>query len=277
MNFKRIMLIFLVIFVFIDGFLFFSYNRSTVGDSSTNGNNVLDEMRKDQIAFSKPSNDAHYGYYFSATLTNDLRQNATNLQQQTYHFSGTELISQFKEPITADNSGDLKKAVDKVVSNASLVSHGSEYRYSKQLSNQDQLIYVQRVAKGPVYSKDGQLRFTISDNHRVIGYSQSYLDNVDLLREKTKTISEERALTWLYQYNEIPNGTKVTWANLAYTRLTTARGKAVFLPTWVFALKPNNSDTVVMKRVNAYTGEILKTGSSQSPSSNANPEILSMT
>lgn len=277
MNFRRIMLIFLVIFVFIDGFLFFSYNRSTVGDSSANGNNVLDEMRKDQISFSKPSSAVHEGYYFAASTSNDLRSKASSLQQQSYHFSGNDLISQFKQPITADNNGDLRKALDKTVANANMILHGDEYSYSRQLSNNEQMIYVQRVAKGPVYSKDAQLRFAVNDSHRVIGYSQSYLSGIDLLRERTKTISEERALTWLYQYNEIPNGTKVTWSNLAYTRLTDARGKQVYLPTWVFALKPNNSDTIVMKRVNAYTGEILKTGSTQSPSSNANSEILALT
>lgn len=276
MNFKRIMLIFLVIFVIIDGFLFFAYNRNAVGDSANNGNNVLDEMRKDQISFKRPSNAKHSGYYFAATNNNDLREQVSKLQDQTYRFNEAELISRFKTPVKVEGD-DFKKALDQVVADDRLILFGEEYGYSKQLSNEQQVVYVQRVAQGPIYSKDAQIRFELDDDKQVIGYSQTYLSDVELLREKTETISEERALTWLYQYNEVPNGSKVMWSNLAYTKLTSARGRDVFLPTWVFALKPSNADTLVMKRVNAYTGEILKTGSNASPSSNANGEILSLT
>jgi regulatory protein YycI of two-component signal transduction system YycFG len=275
MNFKRIQIIFLIIFIMMDGFLYLSFNRSSVGNSDSSSNNILEEMRKDQISFTKPSTDTHEGYYFSGENGTTLRDGAAALQQQTYRFNGQELVSEFKRTIKLPE-GEAKATLDKIVANPLLVINGKDYTYSSKLSRDNELIYVQRVAGGPVYSRYGQLRFALNNQHRVIGYSQTYLDNVKLLKEKSKTISEERALTWLYQYNEVPNGAKISWSNLAYTRLLTARGQYVFLPTWVFAVKINNSSAVVLKRVNAYTGEILKTGNG-SNNSNANTEIFTMT
>lgn len=275
MNFKRIQMIFLVIFIVMDVFLFLSFNRSSVGNSdASDNNNILEEMKKDQISFSKPATKSHEGYYFSAANGSALRTAASRLQQQSYRFSGSELVSEFKTPVKIVN-GEVKKSLDHVVQNPSLVANGSHYSYSSQLSSKSEVIYVQRIAKGPVYSHYGQLRFELNSQNRVIGYSQNYLENVKLLKEASKTISEERALTWLYQYNEIPNGTKISWSNLAYTRLLTARGKYVFLPTWVFAIKINNSSSIVLKRVNAYTGEVIKTGDGNQ-TSNANAEIFTI-
>lgn len=276
MNFKRIQMIFLAIFIAMDVLLFLSYNRNSVGDSTASGNNnILEEMRKDQITFSKPTTDKHEGYYFSGNNGDALRQSATNLQQQDLHFSGSELVSEFKKPVKLTD-GSAKQILDKIVANPGLIAKGKQYEYSKQLSNNNEIIYVQRVAKKPIYSHFCQIRFDLDSQHRVIGYSQNYLEGVKFLKEASKTISEERALTWLYQYNEIPNGAKVSWVHLAYTRLLTARGQYVFLPTWVFAVKINNSSSVILKRVNAYTGEVIKTGDNNQ-TSNANSEIFTLT
>lgn len=256
--------------------LFLAYNRSSVGDSTATGsNNILEEMRKDQISYSKPTTTKHAGYYFSGNNGEALRQAAPDLQQQDLRFNGDELVSQFKQPLKVTN-GSLKKTLDKVVADPGLIADGRDYSYSKQLSSSSEVIYVQRVENKPVYSHFGQIRFDLDSQHRVVGYSQNYLEGIKILKEASDIISEERALTWLYQYNEIPNGAKISWSHLAYTRLLTARGQYVFLPTWVFAVKINSSSSVILKRVNAYNGEVIKTGDNNQ-NSNANSEIFTLT
>ncbi|EHL98073.1 hypothetical protein HMPREF9103_01728 [Lentilactobacillus parafarraginis F0439] len=84
------------------------------------------------------------------------------------------------------------------------------------------------------------------------------MQDVNGLREKSETISETRALIWLYQYNEIPNNTKVVWSKLAYTKLLSIDTDRVFIPTWVIAIKPQNSPQVQLKKINAFTGGIIK-------------------
>jgi len=275
-NFKRIQLIFLVIFIAMDVLLFMMFNHSNVGDSTASGNNnILEEMHKDQITFSTPTTQKHEGYYFSGNNGDTLRQDAPKLQEQNIRFNGDELVSEFKTPIKLTNDS-AKQTLDKIITNSGLIAEGKQYSYSKQLSSNSEVIYVQHVAQMPVYSHFGQIRFDLNSQHRVVGYSQNYLSDVKILKEEAKTISEERALTWLYQYNEIPNGAKVSWVHLAYTRLLTARGQYVFLPTWVFAVKLNNSSSMILKRVNAYTGEVIKTGDNNQ-TSNANSEIFTLT
>jgi len=259
-----------------DVLLFMMFNHSNVGDSTVTGNNnILEEMHKDQITFKTPTTKKYEGYYFSGNNDDALRQDAPKLQEQDVRFSGNELVSEFKTPIKLTN-GSAKQTLDKIITNPGLIAEGQQYSYSKQLSSNSEVIYVQRVAQKPVYSHFGQIRFDLNSQHRVVGYSQNYLSNVKILKEEAKTISEERALTWLYQYNEIPNGAKVSWVHLAYTRLLTARGQCVFLPTWVFAVKLNNSSSIILKRVNAYTGEVIKTGDNNQ-TSNANSEIFTLT
>nr|WP_269814093.1 two-component system regulatory protein YycI [Secundilactobacillus angelensis] len=256
--------------------LFLAYNRSSVGDSTATGsNNILEEMRKDQISYSKPTTTKQEGYYFSGNNGEALRQAAPDLQQQNLRFNGAELVSQFKQPLKVTN-GSVKQTLNKVVANPGIIAEGKDYRYSKQLSSSSEIIYVQQVEDQPVYSHFGQIRFDLDSRRRVIGYSQNYLQGIKTLKEASETISEERALTWLYQYNEIPNGAKISWAHMAYTRLLTARGQYVFLPTWVFAVKINSSSSVILKRVNAYNGEVIKTGENNQ-NSNANSEIFTLT
>lgn len=63
------------------------------------------------------------------------------------------------------------------------VSHGKDYVYSKNLSNSNQVVYVQRVTNGSIYSTMGEVRFTIQ-NGEITSYTQGYLSDVAPLREK---------------------------------------------------------------------------------------------
>lgn len=69
------------------------------------------------------------------------------------------------------------------------------------------------------------------------GYTQGYMNDIQILREKRDTISQERALIWLYQYNKLPANTQVLWCHLGYTRLLSVNNSIVYIPTWNFCIK----------------------------------------
>lgn len=92
------------------------------------------------------------------------------------------------------------------------------------------------IDQRPVYSKDGQLIFYVNTSNQVTGYVQGHLVAKKQLREESELISQSRAVTLLYQYNEIPNNSKIEWANLGYTRLLSTDEGAVYVPTWVINL-----------------------------------------
>mgnify|MGYP004710904607 FL=1 len=267
MDFRRIEWLFLVAFIVIDIFLFAAFQRDTSGETDTSSNRsssdttILKEMRADNISFKAPSKKSGEGYYISTSNNSSIKSSLTSLSNQTvrYQSDGT-ITSTFKTPITGVDTQHPDKTLDTVVSNSTLILNGTDYTYNAKLSSRNTVVYTQEVADGPIYSRYGEIRFSLTNAGPVTGYTQGYLANVSTLREKTETISERKALIWLYQYNQIPNNTKVVWTKLAYTRYFNLKNSSVYIPTWVVAVKSNsgnNAGVLQLKHVNAFTGAIL--------------------
>lgn len=267
MDFRRIEWLFLVAFIVIDIFLFAAFQRDTSGETDTSSNRsssdttILKEMRADNISFKAPSKKSGEGYYISTSNDSSIKSSLTSLSNQTvrYQSDGT-ITSTFKKPITGVDTQHPDKTLDTVVSNSTLILNGTDYTYNAKLSSRNTVVYTQEVADGPIYSRYGEIRFSLTNAGTVTGYTQGYLANVSTLREKTETISERKALIWLYQYNQIPNNTKVVWTKLAYTRYFNLKNSSVYIPTWVVAVKSNsgnNAGVLQLKHVNAFTGAIL--------------------
>ncbi|AKP64500.1 hypothetical protein FC99_GL000205 [Levilactobacillus koreensis JCM 16448] len=273
MDFRRIEWLFLVAFIVIDIFLFVAFQRDTTGQTDTTSSKSADsdttivkEMRADEISFSSPSKKSGEGYYISTTNNNGIKSELTELSDQTVRYETDGLItSTFKTPVTNVDVKHPDKTLDTVVNNGALILYGTHYLYNAQLSSQNTIVYTQHVTDGQIYSRFGEIRFSMTNDGTVTGYTQGYLANVATLREKTDTISERKALIWLYQYNQIANNTKVIWTQLAYTRYFDLKNSSVYIPTWVIAVKANsgnNAGVLQIKRVNAFTGAILDTNSS---------------
>ncbi|MHA6971333.1 two-component system regulatory protein YycI [Levilactobacillus brevis] len=271
MDFRRIEWLFLVAFIVIDIFLFAAFQRDTSGETDTSSNRsssdttILKEMRADNISFKAPSKKSGEGYYISTSNDSSIKSSLTSLSNQTvrYQSDGT-ITSTFKTPITGVDTQHPDKTLDTVVSNSTLILNGTDYTYNAKLSSRNTVVYTQEVADGPIYSRYGEIRFSLTNAGTVTGYTQGYLANVSTLREKTETISERKALIWLYQYNQIPNNTKVVWTKLAYTRYFNLKNSSVYIPTWVVAVKSNsgnNAGVLQLKHVNAFTGAILSNDS----------------
>lgn len=271
MDFRRIEWLFLVAFIVIDIFLFAAFQRDTTSQSDTTSSRSADsdttivkEMRADNITFKSPSKKSSEGYYISTANNSLIKSQLTSLTDQTVKYDGGLITSTLKTPITGVDTQHPNKTLDSVVANTALILYGSSYKYNAQLSSQNTVVYTQRVADGQIYSRFGQLRFSLTNDGTVTGYTQGYLNDVSTLREKTPTISERKALIWLYQYNQIQNNTKVVWTKLAYTRYFTLKNSSVYIPTWVIAVKAtsgNDAGTLQLKHVNAFTGTILTSDS----------------
>lgn len=271
MDFRRIEWLFLVAFIAIDIFLFAAFQRDTTSQtdnttsrSTDSDTTIIKEMRADNITFKTPSKKSGEGYYISTTDNDQLKSRLTELSDQTVHYSNGLITSTLKEPISHVDVKHPQKSLDNVVSDGAMILEGDQYQYNAQLSSQNTVVYTQRVTGGQIYSRYGQLRFSLTNDGLVTGYTQGYLTNATTLREKTDTISERKALIWLYQYNQIQNNTKVVWAKLAYTRYFTLKNSSVYIPTWVIGVKAasgTNAGVLQVKHVNAFTGTILTTDS----------------
>lgn len=94
------------------------------------------------------------------------------------------------------------------------------------------------------------------------------MKRLDILQEKQATKSERDIITNLYSSSEIPNNSKITYANMAYTKLLEAKGSTIYIPVWFISIHNKDSKVDTVKKVNAFTGNILKTSANGDDYSN---------
>ena len=197
------------------------------------------------------------GYYASATVDTSLKDNVKRLTDQSARVVDNYVESTLNEELTVDPK-QPQKVLNTFVKNRYNIVYGSEYQYNPNLSTNVQVVYTQMIDGHPVYSKAGKLTFYVNASNEVTGYTQGHLVNEKQLREKSELISQTRAVTWLYQYNEIQNDSKVEWADLGYTNLLTTDNGVVYVPTWVIGIKSKSSTGIQVKRINAFSGVLIK-------------------
>lgn len=263
MDFRRIEVIFIVVFAILNAYLFGSYWQyqleagTTSSLNSSENSTILKEMRNDQITYMPLSNKKMNGYYASATVDTSLKDNIKRLTDQSARVVDNYVESTLNEELTVDPK-QPQKVLNTFVKNRYNIVYGSEYQYNPNLSTNVQVVYTQMIDGHPVYSKAGKLTFYVNASNEVTGYTQGHLVNEKQLREKSELISQTRAVTWLYQYNEIQNDSKVEWADLGYTNLLTTDNGVVYVPTWVIGIKSKSSTGIQVKRINAFSGVLIK-------------------
>lgn len=259
MDFRRIEVIFLIVFFSLDIFLFLSFRNSQqlVSSSSTNTSTVT-EMRKRNITFGSLDTKNGYAYYLGSQPSDELAQNINKLRNQEvqYDIVNHKVSSTLANEI-AVTATNKKAIMDKFIKKDSNVLFGDEYTYSPQLSNSSQMVYVPTGSLGEVYDKTAQLVFTITDG-KVVGYTRTYVKSLIILHERQVVKSEKDVITNLYANSEIPNNSKITYANLAYTKLLEAKGSTIYIPVWFVTIKNKDSKVTTTKKVNAFTGNIIK-------------------
>jgi len=259
MDFRRIEVIFLIVFFSLDIFLFLSFRNSQqlVSSSSTNTSTVT-EMRKRNISFGSLDTKSGNAYYLGSQPDNTLAQNLNKLRNQEvqYDEDSHKVTSNLNSTIEVTPS-DRKELMNKFIKKSSNVLFGKEYKYAPQLSTTSQIVYVLSGSLGDIYDKTAQLVFTVEDN-RVISYTQTYVKSMIVLHEKQAIKSEKDVITNLYANSEIPNNSRIAYANLAYTKLLEAKDSTIYIPVWFVTIKNKDSKVSSTKKVNAFTGNIIK-------------------
>lgn len=268
MNFRRIQWIFLVAFIALDiflGYSFISNNEFTISVvQSTKDESIISEMKNDGIYAGKLSTTRQSGYYISTSGSGILQDKLSSLKGQLASYNNGVLTSNFNQPVKI-NVKHPEKTLNKIVADKDKILFGSQYVYDADLSSEyeNDVIYVQKGPGLNVGGTEGQIRFKVNSENQIISYTQSYLNDIKTLREKDRLVSERKAVLYLYQHDEIPDNSKVKWTKLGYTRLLALDDdNAVYIPTWMVAIQSKNSDSIEIKRINAFTGTLSKTDAS---------------
>lgn len=261
MDFKKIELIFLGVFVAINIFLFYticqipylSQNKATNTESS-----IRTEMAADNITTISLEDDGEEGYYLAGKVDNDFADGIGKLQDQRISYDQTTrvLSSRLNMVIKGATRSKLISALTKYKDSDNHILFGDEYAYSKQLSSDHDIVFVQLTDYGKIIDPVGQLHFPVKDGE-INSYTQSYQEEITIVREKQETISQEQAVTNLYTYSELPNDSKVLAVELGYTKLTQVKGSVILFPSWVITIENKNTKNIQIKKVNAFNGTVI--------------------
>ena len=265
MDFKRIEWIFLIVFIGINIFLGIELWQTptllSAGSTPTQTQtDIKSETSADQITIPKVNDKQEDGYYLAAKTDNSWIKKATQqVKGQVENNSSENLIYvHLDKPITlSKNKKEALRQVMRFKDDSQNVYQGKDYAYLSELSERDDYIFNQKTKYGEFFAATARLHIIVKDN-QIVSYSQSYVDDLNPVRERQNTISSKAAVASLYTYSELPNNSKVILLKQVYTKLLTVKGSTIYIPTWLAAIENNTSKTVTLKRVNAFTGTIIQ-------------------
>ncbi|PEG67574.1 hypothetical protein A3Q23_04735 [Lactobacillus johnsonii] len=265
MDFKRIEWIFLIVFIGINIFLGIELWQTptllSAGSTPTQTQtDIKSETSADQITIPKVNDKQEDGYYLAAKTDNSWIKKATQqVKGQVENNSSENLIYvHLDKPITlSKNKKEALRQIMRFKDDSQNVYQGKNYAYLSELSERDDYIFNQKTKYGEFFAATARLHIIVKDN-QIVSYSQSYVDDLNPVRERQNTISSKAAVDSLYTYSELPNNSKVILLKQVYTKLLTVKGNTIYIPTWLAAIENNTSKTVTLKRVNAFTGTIIQ-------------------
>lgn len=266
MDHKRIEWLFFIVFLLIDIYLGIEILRSPVNlsgaDTATRSvASIRSEMKSDNIDLpDKLSNAPASGYYLATKNRNYLSNKIDALTNVNARYSKDENVLYAAPKMTTLLDKNPKKAleqVNKFKNDPKNVPYGKEFKYEPDMSSEDNYVFVQTTDYGEIYAGSAQLSIVVKD-HQIINYAESYMGPASPVRELQSTISAVRAVRAMYTNRELTNNSKVTQIKLGYSKLTEVRGSTILLPTWLVWIENKTTKNITLKRVNAYTAQMLQ-------------------
>ncbi len=273
MDFKRVEGIFLIVFLFLNMFLYYVYqegkSEQNVASTGSISENIEGRLRSDGITLPHSlSEKVQQGYYLSAEEGDLVTAAKEQLEGQEWHVYDDQLVSDLalNTQVTVDDKNEMKQ-VKAFVNKKSNVIQGATYELNKHQSESgSNYIFNQEWEGLPIYDETSQLNVYLetleSGERSIVSYDQTRLSNIEPLRDPQNLISEREALISLYTNNRLQAGDKVKWIDLGYTRIFTVREKNVYIPAWFIAVE-NSKSSVQVERVNAFSNTIISTNVSE--------------
>lgn len=266
MDHKRIEWLFLIVFLLIDIYLGVEILRSPVNLSNSNANtantNIRTEMKADGIELpNNISKTQSSGYYLAAKNNDYLNKKISTLSQVNVNYSkGNNLLT-----ATSKNAIEVKGTRDEILNkiikfknDPRNVPFGKEYKYEPTMSGDNNYIFVQSSEYGNIYDTNAQLIVNVKNN-MIDNYALTYLGPVSPVRELQSTISPWHAIKAMYTDRELSNNSRVIKIKLSYSKLIEVRGSTILLPSWLVWVENKTTKNITLKRVNAFTSQIIQT------------------
>jgi regulatory protein YycI of two-component signal transduction system YycFG len=282
MDFKRIEWIFFVAFLGLNMFLFGIYQEGLKEENSVSFSDQKDSiekrLEKDNISYKGTlTGEKKEGYYLSGEQTNfyDAIQNERETRERNFFKNGVELIDNsitvypqmnYTQTNYYIDDKNVEKSLEAFLKDPDNVLFGTEYRYMPHFSTLDvdfpELLVSQSYKGIPFKDDTAQISLKLENTgesdgiHKITKYTQTHIQAIEELRDKTDLFSDRDAIETLYINNKIPSNSKISFMELAYTRIYKIREKNVYVPVWFVGIKAGESNLQI-EQVNAMSNTII--------------------
>lgn len=264
MDFKKIEIIFIITFLFLNGYLLyrlFENNQNVFTENMMNQVNLIEEMRAENIDLPNFEDEVHEVPYIQAEKNDLLEENSPRLTNQTgiIENNGSLYASILSDPIQLSEADeltdeDLKTLNDFV--NSEAVLFGSDYQFIRYIPSQRQIMYGQIANNIPIVDGTAGIVFHLNGNKEIISYEQKYVGPISVQGESRTLITDQDAVEILYQNNEIPTGATVSKPLLTYSRTLQLEDLSMYVPVWLVEIESSTGTNA--KRIDAVNGNIIQ-------------------
>ncbi|GGC85168.1 two-component system regulatory protein YycI [Enterococcus wangshanyuanii] len=282
MDFKRIEWIFFLAFLGLNMFLFGIYQEGVKEENNVSFSDQTDSIEKrlakDDITYKeKLTGEKKEGYYLSGEQTNfyDAIQNERETRDRNFFKNGVELVDNsitiypqmnYTQTSYFIDEKNVEKSLETFLKDRDSVLFGAEYHYMPDFSSLEgdfpELVASQAYKNIPFKDDTAQISLKLENTgesdgiHKINKYTQTHIQGIEELRDKMDLFSDRDAIETLYINNKIPSSSKITFMELAYTRIYKIREKNVYVPVWFVGIKAKGSNLQI-EQVNAMSNTII--------------------
>lgn len=264
MDFKRIQIIFIITFIFLNTFLIFTYidkNKSYYTSSSNQEIDFIEEMENENIKLPNFSEIENKVPYVQAETNNLLEDNVDQLKNLsgTVEEDGSLYSSLLSKPLTLSEEMEIVEEDIELLNKFVLsdqVLFGKNYQYFSYNSADQKIKYTQIANNIPIADGTSEIVFHLNNRRQIISYDQTFAGPVTVQGESRNLITDKNAVEILYQNDEIPASATVKKPVLTYSKTLLLQKLSMYAPVWY--IEVTNSGTIEYKRVDALNGSIIR-------------------
>ncbi|OEH93080.1 two-component system regulatory protein YycI [Bacillus solimangrovi] len=259
MDWNKIKTIFILTFLILDLFLVFQFidKRNTTGQLSwIRETKIEEQLKAENIKYPEFLEEDVDSPFISAEQKSFVKDELREFDDQTITIiQDGPIVSILDNPFPLSED-HFKNNLHEFLKDH--VYEGDQYTYWSWSGETNKLLLFQTYEDQPIYyNESGLLSIQLDGNNQVIGYEQTYLENIQEVSDEgnyTNIFHGMRAIESLYRKNHLTFGNEITDMKLGYFKVVPISGDVQFFaPTWHIQI-----DNETNYFVNAVEGQIME-------------------
>lgn len=213
---------------------------------------IEEKLILDNIKVLATNNEIKEASYVSGTVHNFSQEEIDTLSNQTIEIpSNDKIISTFDEPIKITDENTLEKIVHEQV-----ISGNAYGLWRIDEENKTATLFQQVNKRLVYYNTNAKLIIQWNEENELIGYEQTFLDDLENYNVSQKLLTNMQVINKLYDNSLLKPDSTIKEIELGYSTLAQLTETQVFAPTWHILVELVDG-TVEEYFVNAVEGRVV--------------------